>query len=68
MKSWPFLPGLALLAAGLSACSPAPAPKSEAPVPPESPLLAPMNKARQAAAQIEAAQTLREKVIKEASH
>ncbi len=71
MKPWPALPGAALLAmglaAGLAACSSGPAPKSEAPVPPESPLLAPMNKAREAAAQVEAAQAQREKAIRDAS-
>jgi hypothetical protein len=72
MKPWPSLLGAAVpamgLAAGLAACSPAPAPRGEAPVPPESPLLAPMNKAREAAAQVEATQAQREKAIRDASH
>jgi len=60
------LVGISLLVGLLSACGSAPPAKVVAPAPAESPLLAPMNKARQAVDQINAAQEQRDKAIEKA--
>ncbi|MCT0208250.1 hypothetical protein [Synechococcus sp. CS-1332] len=66
VKSRPALVGLSLLVGLLGACGSAPPAKVVAPAPAESPLLAPMNKARQAVDQVNAAQDQRDKAIEEA--
>ncbi|MCP9902391.1 hypothetical protein KBZ12_17625 [Cyanobium sp. Cruz CV13-4-11] len=60
------LVGLSLLVGLLGACGSAPPAKVVAPAPAESPLLAPMNKARQTVDQVNAAQDQRDKAIENA--
>ncbi len=60
------LTACALVAGTLSACGSGPAEKVVAPPSPEPPLLAPMNKARQAVDQINGAQEQRDKAIEKA--
>jgi hypothetical protein len=55
--------GIGLLVGLLGACGSAPPANVVAPAPAESPLLAPMNKARQAVDQVNAAQDQRNKAI-----
>ncbi|MCP9859611.1 MULTISPECIES: DUF2207 domain-containing protein [unclassified Cyanobium] len=66
VTSRPALAGINVLVGLLSACGSAPPAKVVAPAPAESPLLAPMNKARQAVDQINAAQEQRDKAIENA--
>ena len=66
MNSRPALVGLSLLVGLLGACDSAPPAKVVAPAPAESPLLAPMNKARQAVDQVNAAEDQRNKAIENA--
>jgi hypothetical protein len=60
------LVGLSLLVGLVGACGTAPPAKVVAPAPAESPLLAPMNKARRAVDQVNAAQDQREEAIENA--
>jgi hypothetical protein len=66
VNSRPALVGIGLLVGFLGACGSTPPAKVVAPAPAESPLLAPMNKARQAVDQLNAAQDQRNKAIENA--
>lgn len=66
VTSRPALAGMFVLVGLLGACGSAPPAKVVAPAPAESPLLAPMNKARQAVDQINADQEQRDKAIEKA--
>jgi hypothetical protein len=66
VNSRPAVVGISLLVGLLGACGSAPPAKVVAPAPAESPLLAPMNKARQAVDRVNAAQDQRNKAIENA--